>query len=132
MLSYRKLDPQLLIASASVQKRHAWLVNLVVSYSTVPSRDAALSLERVILMVYEECLDARLGTKALVLAERLGLVATLTTARVGRASMAEATEDIALGAGLLGHGGNLLSAVQRGILSDVRIFSDGNDPNQDR
>lgn len=53
-------------------------------------------------------LNAGLGAKTLLLAQSLGLVTTLATTGVVRAGAAVTGEDIALRAGLLGHGSDLL------------------------
>ena len=56
------------------------------------------------------------STEALLATKGLGLVATLSTARLVGVGAAEATIDIALGAGGLGHGGDLLGAPEGGVL----------------
>lgn len=61
-------------------------------------------------------LDAGLGALALVLAQRLGLVAALAR---GVAGAACAAVHLALGAGLFGHGGGLVGAVNGGVLRGI-------------
>lgn len=58
-----------------------------------------------------------LGTGALLLSEALGLVAALSAAGSGWASVAQAGEDIALRSSLSGHGSNLGGTADGGILS---------------
>lgn len=55
----------------------------------------------------------RLSTLALVLAESLGLAAALAAVMTGAAG---AAEDFALRAAFFGHGGDLVGAVQGGVL----------------
>lgn len=62
---------------------------------------------------YQESLDTRLRTQALVLPETLGLVAALAG---GVAGAACAAVHLALGAGFFGHGGGLVGAVDGSFL----------------
>lgn len=59
------------------------------------------------------CLDTRLRTQALFLAQGLGLVAALAGGVTGGAC---AAVHLAVGTGFFGHGGDLAGAVDGGVL----------------